>query len=70
MEEDVTMVEANGLMEVMEASCAKKVIQSFLSFASSRPLSQSLKFGDLKARVFSKKDYLARKFHITIHNTQ
>jgi hypothetical protein len=43
VEEDVTMVEANGIMEVMEAYCAKKVIQSFLSFAkgsaSNRPLS-------------------------------
>jgi hypothetical protein len=42
MEEDVMMVEANRLMEVMEASCAKRAIQSFLSFAkasaSNRPL--------------------------------
>jgi hypothetical protein len=74
MEEDVTMAEANRLMEVMEASCAKRAIQSFLSFTkgktSSRPLSQSLKSTDSKARNFSKKDYLARKLHITIHNTQ
>jgi len=66
MEEDVTMVEATGLMEVMEASYAKKLIQSFLSFAkgnvSSRLLSQSLKFVDLKARMFSKRIILQENF--------